>query len=108
VRKLAEIRDIALQNGAYAAAVSAEKHRGQAAGLYIDRKEILHGQLDQMSREDVMKEIAKLTEEFPALTAILDTSKVIEHQASVTVQSGQNVEKAGIEVQQETDGRNEA
>lgn len=101
VRKLAQIRDIALQNGAYAAAVSAEKHRGQAAGLYIDRKEILHGKLDQMSREDVMKEIAKLTEEFPGLSAILETSKVIEHRPVVTVEQREDDEETRVEVQQE-------
>jgi len=98
VRKLAEIRDIALQNGAYAAAVSAEKHRGQVAGLYIDRKEILHGRLDQMSRDDVMKEIAKLKEEFPGLSAIFETNKVIEHQPQ---EQGQNDSTPGEQVQQE-------
>jgi phage terminase small subunit len=98
VRKLAEIRDIALTNGAYAAAVTAEKHRGAVAGLYIDRKEILHGKLDQMSRDDVMKEIAKLTEEFPGLSAILETSKVIEHQ---TTEKGENDEAPGEQVQPE-------
>lgn len=102
VRKLAEIRDLALQNGAYAAAVSAEKSRGQVAALYVDRKEILHGRLDQMSREDVMKEIAKLKEEFPGLTAILDTNMVIEHQPAQVVEPGQNDKEAGEQVQPET------
>jgi|TARA_Y100000114_G_scaffold47137_1_gene43013 phage terminase small subunit len=67
VRKLAQIRDEAMQNGNFAAAVSAEKSRGQAAGLYIDRKEIMMGKIDQMSREEVMKEIQKMQEEFPQL-----------------------------------------
>lgn len=102
VRKLAEIRDLALQNGAYAAAVSAEKHRGQVASLYVDRKEILHGRLDQMSREDVMKEIAKLKEEFPGLNAILETNMVIEHQPAIDAGSGQNDEETGEQVQPET------
>ena len=66
VRKLAQIRDEAMQNGNFAAAVSAEKSRGQAAGLYIDRKEIMMGKIDQMSREEVMKEIQKMQEEFKA------------------------------------------
>lgn len=101
VRKLAEIRDLAMQNGAYAAAVSAEKHRGQVAALYVDRKEILHGRLDQMSREDVMKEIAKLKEEFPGLNAILETNMVIEHQPALAIDSGQNDAEAGKQVQPE-------
>jgi len=67
VKKLAEIRDQALQNGNYAAAVTAEKSRGQAAGLYIDRKEILMGKIDQMNRDEVMLEIRRIQEEFPQL-----------------------------------------
>lgn len=35
--KLEEIRDLALENGNYAAAVSAEVNRGKAVGIYIDR-----------------------------------------------------------------------
>jgi len=78
VKKLAEIRDAALTGGNFAAAVAAEKSRGQAAGIYIDRKEILHGRIDQMSKEEVMKEIQKLQEDFPALAAITSGNLVIE------------------------------
>ncbi len=67
VRQLARIRDAAYEKGNYPAAVSAEKARGQAAGLYISRQEILVGKIDQMSREEVLAEIAKLQTEFPVL-----------------------------------------
>ena len=67
IRQLARIRDMALEKGQYAAAVSAEKSRGQAGGLYISRSEILVGKIDQMSREDVIAEIAKLQQQFPVL-----------------------------------------
>ena len=76
VKKLAEIRDGAMQNGNYAAAVAAEKSRGQAAGLYIDRKEILHGKIDQMNRDEVMREIKKLQEEYPALALVANGNVV--------------------------------
>ena len=72
VRKLAEIRDQAMQNGNYSAAVTAEKNRGQAAGLYIDRKEILTGKIDQMSRDEVLLEIKRIQEEFPQLREALN------------------------------------
>jgi phage terminase small subunit len=78
VKKLAEIRDSAITSGNFAAAVAAEKSRGQAAGIYIDRKEILHGKIDQMSREQVMIEIQKLQDEFPALRAVTESNMVIE------------------------------
>lgn len=83
VMMLAKIRDEALKNGAYAPAVSAEKARGQAAGLYIDRKEILHGRIDQMSRDEVVKELAKLQSEYPELRALLSSNLVIEGESQV-------------------------
>ena len=67
VRRLAEIRDAAVATGNYAAAVTAEKARGQAAGLYVTRQEILVGKIDQMSKEELIEEIAKLNKEYPAL-----------------------------------------
>ena len=78
VKKLAELRDAALTGGNFAAAVAAEKSRGQAAGIYIDRKEILHGRIDQMSKEEVLKEIQKLQDDFPALGAVASGNLVIE------------------------------
>lgn len=67
VRQLARIRDAAFEKGNFPAAVSAEKARGAAAGLYVTRQEILVGKIDQMSREEVLAEIAKLQTEFPVL-----------------------------------------
>ena len=57
-----------------------KKSRGQAAGIYIDRKEILHGRIDQMDRDQVIKEIEKLQKEFPALAALADSNMLIEHE----------------------------
>lgn len=73
VRQLAKIRDMALEKGNYTAAVAAEKSRGQVAGLYISRSEILVGKIDQMSRDEVMAEIVKLQQQFPML--MLETAK---------------------------------
>jgi hypothetical protein len=64
---MAEIRDGAIEKGNFAAAVAAEKSRGQAAGLYINRTEIMVGKIDQMSKEEVLTEIRKLSKEFPIL-----------------------------------------
>ena len=78
VKKLAEIRDEAMKNGNYPAAVAAETKRGQAAGLYIDRKEILHGNIDQMSREQVIEAIEKLQQEYPALGSVIEGNVIIK------------------------------
>ena len=89
VKKLAEIRDLAITNGNYPAAVAAEKSRGQAAGLYIDRKEIMHGRIDQMSREEVMREISRLQQEFPALAAVAEGNLIIDVEAEDVEQTGE-------------------
>lgn len=38
--KLAELRDAAADNGQFSSAVSAEKARGQAAGLYVEKQHV--------------------------------------------------------------------
>ena len=57
---LARIRDKASESGNWNAAVAAETRRGQIAGLYVDKKEILTGTIDSMSRDEVEKKIAGL------------------------------------------------
>ena len=61
MRDLQVIRDQALQAGAYGAAVQAEYRRGQALGsIYIDRKEIRHGTIDSMSKDEVMHKLEEI------------------------------------------------
>ena len=60
VQELARLRDKALNEKSYSAAVNAERLRGQAAGLYIDRKEIRTGSIDSMSREEVLDKLKEI------------------------------------------------
>jgi len=61
MRDLQVIRDQALAAGAYGAAVQAEYRRGQALGtIYIERKEIRHGTIDSMSKEEVMRKLEEI------------------------------------------------
>ena len=60
VQELARLREKSLSEKSYSAAVNAERLRGQAGGLYIDRKEIRTGSIDSMSREDVLKSLKEL------------------------------------------------
>ena len=56
LRDLQSIRDVALENGAYSAAVQAEYRRGQAQGdIYVSKSEIRTGSIDSMNKEDVLK-----------------------------------------------------
>ena len=60
VQELARLREKSLNEKSFSAAVNAERLRGQAAGLYIDRKEIRTGTIDSMSREEVLKQLKEL------------------------------------------------
>jgi len=83
MRDLQLIRDKALEAGAFAAAVQAEYRRGQALGtIYVERKEIRHGTIDSMSREEVQRKLDELKKLYggPPPSAILDatTGEVLE------------------------------
>jgi len=75
MKDMQTIRDAALAAGAYGAAVQAEYRRGQALGtIYIDRKEIRHGTIDSMSKEEVMRKLQEIRNLYgaPPPTAILE------------------------------------
>ena len=67
VAELGKIREAALNKGAFSAATNAEKNRGMAAGLYIDRKIIKTGKLEEMSEEELRMKRAKILEDYSAL-----------------------------------------
>ena len=70
----ARIRDQASESGNWNAAVAAETRRGQIAGLYVDKKEILTGTIDSMNREEVEKKLQDLKEQY-SITADFEELK---------------------------------
>ena len=69
LRDLQRIRDAALDNGAYSAAVQAEYRRGQAQGeIYINKSEVRHGTIDSMSKEEVLNAIKELKQSYDPVT----------------------------------------
>ena len=76
-RDLKTIRDAALEDGSYGAAVSAELGRAKLAGLMVERKEIKHGSIDQMDRAEVESRLRQLIESnqlAPVLEARIENS----------------------------------
>jgi|TARA_R100001443_G_scaffold1529_3_gene5616 phage terminase small subunit len=61
-RDLLEIRNAAMEDGSYGAAVTAEMGRAKLAGLLIDKKEIKHGRIDQMDKAEVEARLQALIE----------------------------------------------
>ena len=73
MKDLQAIRDAALAAGAYGAAVQAEYRRGQALGtIYVERKEIRHGTIDSMSKEEVMRKLEEIKRLYGPPAEILD------------------------------------
>ena len=79
IRSMATIRDLALKNGAYSAAVQAEYRRGQAQGdIYVSKSEVRHGSIDQMSRADVEKELERIRAGFEPFIDVTPETVEIE------------------------------
>ena len=86
VAELGKIREEALKKGAFSAATNAEKNRGMAAGLYIDRKIIKTGKLEEMSEEQLEAKMKKILEDYaPILNA-----KQVEGEALEVTESSES------------------
>jgi|TARA_A100001015_G_scaffold144000_1_gene159818 hypothetical protein len=60
VQDLYDIRDKALEAGSFNAAISAQNSLLRVGGLIVDRKEVMFGKIDQMSREEVENRLEQL------------------------------------------------
>jgi len=70
IAELDRIKYKALKKNSFSAAVNAETNRGKAAGLYIDRKIIKTGKLEEMSEEELELKMKKILEDYaPILNA---------------------------------------
>ena len=72
IHRLDDLSRGAEEAGNWAAAVAAEKSRGQAAGLYIDRKEILTGSIDQLSKAEVEEKLKEIEKQFSINTDVIE------------------------------------
>ena len=67
IAELGKIRQEALKKGAFSAAGNVEVARGKAAGLYVEQKIIRTGKLDDMSKEEMEKELKSILDEYSPL-----------------------------------------
>ena len=77
VAELARLREAALKKGAFSSAVNAEANRGKAAGLYIDRKIIKTGKLEDMSAQELEAKMKQLLTDYGQIIDVT-SSKVSE------------------------------
>ena len=64
VAELARLREAALKKGSFSSAVNAEANRGKAAGLYIDRKIIKTGKLEDMAEQELEAKMKQLLTDY--------------------------------------------
>ena len=63
LENLEKLRDQAVSNNAFGAAVTAEISRGKAAGLYVDRKELTVNKTSDMTKLQIIERIKELHEQ---------------------------------------------
>ena len=96
-RDLQMIRDAAVEDGSYGAAVTAELGRAKLAGLMVEKKEIKHGRIDQMDRSEVEARLNALLDKnqlMPGLRAAVVDNSVADVE---DVDESDDVEEAQFE-----------
>jgi hypothetical protein len=79
VAELGRIKDAALKKGAWSAAVNAETNRGKAAGLYIDRKIIKTGKLEDLTEQELEAKMKQILDDYSQIIDVTpDTKKITE------------------------------
>ena len=79
VAELARLREAALKKGSFSSAVNAEANRGKAAGLYIDRKIIKTGKLEDMSEQELEAKMKQILDDY---AQIIDVTPSITSESS--------------------------
>ena len=104
LRDLQLIRDEALTNGAYSAAVQAEYRRGQAQGdIYVNKSEIRHGSIDSMSKDEVLKALEEIKDSYAPITIdVTPEEKNTSNRDKARGRLLQADEGSGTEVEPET------
>ena len=82
VAELDRIKQAALKKGSFSSAVNAEVSRGKAAGLYIDRKIIKTGKLEDMSEQELEAKMKQILDDYAPLLNVTPDAEEIEDQSA--------------------------
>ena len=92
VAELARLREAALKKGSFSSAVNAEANRGKAAGLYIDRKIIKTGKLEDMSEQELEAKMKQILDDYSQIIDVTP-SKVSESSLPTVEESSSDPQK---------------
>ena len=92
ISELARLREAALKKGSFSSAVNAETNRGKAAGLYIDRKIIKTGKLEDMSEQELEAKMKQILDDYSQIIDVTPT-KSSESSSPKLVESSSDPQK---------------
>ena len=93
VAELGKIREAALKKNAFSAATNAEKNRGMAAGLYIDRKIIKTGKLEDLSEQELEAKMKQILDDYGQLINVTPQSTTSESSLPTVEESSSDPQK---------------
>ena len=99
VAELGKIREAALKKGAFSAATNAEKNRGMAAGLYIDRKIIKTGKLEDLSEEELELKMKKILDDYAPILNAKQVEALPEEITEVSSSSSHTQQESSSDLQ---------
>ena len=93
VAELARLREAALKKGSFSSAVNAEANRGKAAGLYIDRKIIKTGKLEDLSEQELEAKMKQILDDYAQIIDVTPASITSESSSPKLVESSSDPQK---------------
>ena len=75
IAELGRLREAALKKGSFSSAVNAETNRGKAAGLYIDRKIIKTGKLEDLTEQELEAKMKQILDDYSQIINVTPTSE---------------------------------
>ena len=91
--ELGKIRERALKKGAWSAAVNAETNRGKAAGLYIDRKIIKTGKIEDLSEQELEAKMKQILDDYAQIIDVTPPSKSLQSSSPTDEESSSDPQK---------------
>ena len=105
VAELARIKEMALKKGSFSSAVNAETNRGKAAGLYIERKIIKHGKLEDMSEQELENKMKQILDDYAPILNVTPEAALLDQKSSKTKAKKKQKEPKSIAASQTSNKR---
>jgi phage terminase small subunit len=96
VAELARIKELALKKNSFSAAVNAETNRGKAGGLYIERKIIKHGKLEDMSELELENKMKQILDDYAPILNVTPEAALLDQKPSKTKEEKKQKEPENI------------